>query len=231
MKYRLKQADGTPVTAIWRILGPRRKWPAALPRPPAKRSEQALAFAGALAVHPAPACRTHSGRRRKDRKRHAVQLLLDVHRFEDSLDGIFSALREAALTLHQAAGIGLRLSTLRPKARRDGLGRRRSGPVSFIDVCDRLPHHLSGGLARGAMMATWLADHPVHDTFIAAKTRTGPACRTSTCSVLVSDAFMAREGRWRWELKFGGQSIARKAARIVGTASCSPHLRYLPSPA
>ena len=74
----------------------------------------------------------------------------------DSMDGIFSALREAALTLQQGGGIGYDFSTLRPKgAAVAGVGADASGPVSFMDVWDAMCRTImSAGSRRGAMMAT-----------------------------------------------------------------------------
>ena len=74
----------------------------------------------------------------------------------DSMDGIFSALREAALTLQQGGGIGYDFSTLRPKgAPVAGVGADASGPVSFMEVWDAMCRTImSAGSRRGAMMAT-----------------------------------------------------------------------------
>src|ERR1700739_3852079 len=78
----------------------------------------------------------------------------------DSMDGIFSALREAALTLQQGGGIGYDFSTLRPRgASVAGVGADASGPVSFMDVWDAMCRTImSAGSRRGAMMATLRVD-------------------------------------------------------------------------
>src|SRR5471030_3543090 len=84
---------------------------------------------------------------------------------------IFSALREAALTLQQGGGIGYDFSSLRPKgALVEGVGADASGPVSFMDVWDAMCRTImSAGSRRGAMMATLACDHPDIETFIDAK--------------------------------------------------------------
>ena len=95
----------------------------------------------------------------------------------DSMDGIFSALREAALTLQQGGGIGYDFSTLRPKgAPVAGVGADASGPVSFMDVWDAMCRTImSAGSRRGAMMATLRVDHPDIEDFIDRQAHAGPA--------------------------------------------------------
>jgi len=125
----------------------------------------------------------------------------------DSLDGIFNALREAALTMQQGGGIGYDFSTIRPRgAEVRGVGADASGPLSFMDVWDAMCRTImSAGSRRGAMMATMRCDHPDIEDFIAAKA--DPArLRMFNLSVLVSDAFMtAVRDDGPWELQFGGR--------------------------
>ncbi len=134
---------------------------------------------------------------------------------DDSMDGIFSALREAALTLQQGGGIGYDFSTLRPKgALVKGVGADASGPVSFMDVWDAMCRTImSAGSRRGAMMATLACDHPDIEDFIDAK-RTPGRLTNFNLSVLVSDAFMAavREDT-DWNLQFAGQVYRTVRAR------------------
>src|SRR5581483_1318585 len=125
----------------------------------------------------------------------------------DSMDGIFSALREAALTLQQGGGIGYDFSTLRPKgAPVRGVGADASGPVSFMEVWDAMCRTImSAGSRRGAMMATLAIDHPDIELFIDAK-RTPGRLSNFNLSVLVSDAFMAAVAADApWDLRFGGR--------------------------
>ncbi|HEY3642462.1 MAG TPA: adenosylcobalamin-dependent ribonucleoside-diphosphate reductase, partial [Xanthobacteraceae bacterium] len=126
---------------------------------------------------------------------------------EDDLGGIFSHLREAALTMQQGGGIGYDFSSLRPKgAPVRGVGADASGPLSFMDVWDAMCRTImSAGARRGAMMATLRCDHPDIEAFVAAKREPG-RLRNFNLSVLVSDAFMAAVERDDdWPLVFAGQ--------------------------
>lgn len=123
---------------------------------------------------------------------------------EDSMEGIFSALKEAALTLQQGGGIGYDFSTLRPS----GMPARRcggvaSGPVSFMRIWDSMcATLLSAGARRGAMMATLRCDHPDIEIFIGAKHALGEL-RNFNLSVLITDDFMdALEHDRDWPLVF-----------------------------
>ena len=119
---------------------------------------------------------------------------------EDSLAGIFDALKEGAITMQQGGGVGYDFSTLRPKgdlAR--SVGKVASGPVSFMHLWDRMCSTiLSTGDRRGAMMATLRCDHPDIEEFIESK-RDPANLRHFNLSVLVSDAFMLavdRDDEW-----------------------------------
>jgi len=133
----------------------------------------------------------------------------------DSMEGIFQALKEAALTLQQGGGIGYDFSTIRPKgALVEGVGADASGPLSFMDVWDAMCRTImSAGSRRGAMMATLRCDHPDIEAFIAAKREPGRLTNFNL-SVLVTDAFMAAvEADASWELTFDGTVYRTLQAR------------------
>lgn len=142
---------------------------------------------------------------------------------DDSIDGIFTALREAALTMQQGGGVGYDFSTLRPR----GMEARHantiaSGPVSFMKIWDAMcATLLSTGARRGAMMATLRCDHPDIEEFIRAK-QGGGALSHFNLSVLISDAFMqaVREGR-EWALLFpvDGTEMAGEVVQRVWSGS------------
>jgi len=127
---------------------------------------------------------------------------------EDSMPGIFEALKEGALTMQQGGGVGYDFSTLRPAGTpAQGVGMIASGPVSFMRIWDSMcATILSTGARRGAMMGTLRCDHPDIEAFIDAK-RDGNEFRNFNLSVLVSDAFMhavAQDDDWALRFPIDG---------------------------
>ncbi|UWQ96446.1 adenosylcobalamin-dependent ribonucleoside-diphosphate reductase [Rhodobacteraceae bacterium M385] len=133
----------------------------------------------------------------------------------DSMGGIFDMLKEAALTMQQGGGIGYDFSTIRPKgAAVSGVAADASGPLSFMDVWDAMCRTImSAGSRRGAMMATMRCDHPDIEDFIAAKQ--DPArLRMFNMSVLATDPFMeAVKADGSWDLVFDGRVYTTIQAR------------------
>ena len=130
---------------------------------------------------------------------------------EDSLDGIFAALRESALTMQQGGGIGIDFSTLRPRAAlADATGGIASGPVSFMDLWNQMSDTVTGtGPRRGAMMGTLSCDHPDVADFVDAKRRPGRLTHFNL-SVLVRDEFMrAVDVDADWTLTFPRAGVER----------------------
>lgn len=122
----------------------------------------------------------------------------------DSLPGIFTALKEGALTLQQGGGVGYDFSVLRPRGESvKQTGSHSSGPVSFMRIWDTTCSVLlSTGARRGAMMAVLRCDHPDIEEFIAAK-KDPRELRHFNVSVMVSDLFMqAVKKDADWELVF-----------------------------
>lgn len=129
---------------------------------------------------------------------------------EDSVDGIFAALREGALTMQAGGGVGYDFSTLRPRgSRARSTGNVASGPVSFMRIWDvTCATMLSTGARRGAMMATLRCDHPDVEDFIDAK-QTPATLSHFNCSVLISDSFMEAVTRDAdWPLVFPADALA-----------------------
>jgi ribonucleoside-diphosphate reductase alpha chain len=122
----------------------------------------------------------------------------------DSMDGILDKVHEAGLTLKAGCGIGYEFSTLRPKgAFVAGAGAYTSGPMSFMDIYDKMCFTVSSaGGRRGAQMGTFDVAHPDVKDFIRAKREDG-RLRQFNLSLLITDGFMqAVETDADWPLVF-----------------------------
>jgi ribonucleoside-diphosphate reductase alpha chain len=122
----------------------------------------------------------------------------------DSMDGILDKVHEAGLTLKAGCGIGYEFSTLRPRgAFVAGAGAYTSGPMSFMDIYDKMCFTVSSaGGRRGAQMGTFDVSHPDVRDFIRAKREDG-RLRQFNLSLLITDGFMqAVEQDADWPLVF-----------------------------
>lgn len=122
----------------------------------------------------------------------------------DSMDDILSKLHEAGLTLKAGCGIGYEFSTLRPRgAYVSGAGAYTSGPLSFMDIYDKMCFTVSSaGGRRGAQMATFDVGHPDVLDFIRAKREDG-RLRQFNLSLLITAEFMqAVQDDRDWALAF-----------------------------
>lgn len=212
MKYRLKEADGTPVDGTvedsWRRIA---RAVAQAEDDPGIWEERFYRALEDFRFLPAGRITAGAGTGR------AVTLFncFVMGTIPDSMSGIFEGLREAALTMQQGGGIGYDFSTIRPKgALVEGVAADASGPLSFMDVWDAMCRTImSAGSRRGAMMATMRCDHPDVEEFIAVK---GDAARLRmfNLSVLVTDDFMeAVKADGPWELVFGDKVYKTVQAR------------------
>ncbi len=122
----------------------------------------------------------------------------------DSMDDILGKVHEAGLTLKSGAGIGYDFSTLRPRgAYVSGAGAYTSGPLSFMDIYDKMCFTVSSaGGRRGAQMGTFDVGHPDIMEFIRAKRESG-RLRQFNLSLLITREFMeAVKGDAAWALAF-----------------------------
>ncbi|TAG30474.1 MAG: adenosylcobalamin-dependent ribonucleoside-diphosphate reductase, partial [Rhodobacterales bacterium] len=204
MKYRFKAADGTAldgsVEDTWRRIA---RALAEVEAEPAKWEAEFYAALDGFRFLPAGRITAGAGTGR------SVTLFncFVMGTIPDTMQGIFTGLKEAALTMQQGGGIGYDFSTIRPKgAEVKGVAADASGPLSFMDVWDAMCRTImSAGSRRGAMMATMRCDHPDIEAFIEAK-RDPARLRMFNLSVLVTDAFMAAvKADGPWELVFAGR--------------------------
>jgi len=119
----------------------------------------------------------------------------------DSMDDILDKVHEAGLTLKAGCGIGYEFSTLRPQgAFVAGAGAYTSGPLSFMDIYDRMCFTVSSaGGRRGAQMATFDIGHPDVMEFIRAKREDG-RLRQFNLSLLITQEFIESvksDGMWK----------------------------------
>src|SRR6056297_2561252 len=212
MKYRLKEADGTPrdatVQDTWRRIA---RSLAEVEAQPQVWEEKFYTALEDFRYLPAGRITAGAGTAR------SVTLFncFVMGTIPDSMGGIFEMLKEAALTMQQGGGIGYDFSTIRPKgADVKGVAADASGPLSFMDVWDAMCRTImSAGSRRGAMMATMRCDHPDIEDFIGAKADAA-RLRMFNLSVLVTDAFMeAVKADRSWDLAFDGRVFRTMPAR------------------
>lgn len=123
---------------------------------------------------------------------------------KDSMADILAKNVEAGLTLKAGCGIGYEFSTLRPKgAYVTGAGAYTSGPLSFMDIYDKMCFTVSSaGGRRGAQMATFDVGHPDVLDFVRAKREDG-RLRQFNLSLLITNEFIhAVKNKADWPLAF-----------------------------
>ncbi len=137
-------------------------------------------------------------------------------KIHDSMDNILQKVHEAGMTLKSGAGIGYEFSTLRPNdAYVSGSGALTSGPLSFMDIYDKVCFTISSaGGRRGAQMATFDVGHPDVLDFIRAKREDG-RLRQFNLSLLITSEFMeAVKNDAPWPLAFPVTEEEVKAQKI-----------------
>lgn len=192
-KYRLKAKDGRPIDEI--IDGTYQRVARALAEveaTPESRERWYGEFLWALRHGAIPAGRIISNAGAWEHKPATSTINCTVSdTIRDSMDDILRKVHEAGLTLKSGAGIGYEFSTLRPRgAYVSGAGAYTSGPLSFMDIYDKMCFTVSSaGGRRGAQMGTFDIGHPDVMEFVRAKREAG-RLRQFNLSLLITREFM-----------------------------------------
>lgn len=122
----------------------------------------------------------------------------------DSMEGILNQVYRAGLTLRAGCGIGYEFSTLRPKnAFVAGAGANTSGPLSFMEIFDKMCFTISSaGGRRGAEMGTFDVGHPDVLEFIKAKRQDGVLRQFNLSLLITKDFIEAVKNKTDWKLSF-----------------------------
>lgn len=221
-KYRLKNRDGEPVDANLEATFTRVAAALAdVELTPELRDQWREKFAWALRQGALPAGRILSNAGALEHKPATSTINCTVSAtIEDSMSGILDKVQEAGMTLKAGCGIGYEFSTLRPKgAYVAGAGANTSGPLSFMDIYDKMCFTISSaGGRRGAQMATFDIRHPDVLDFIRAKREDG-RLRQFNLSCLITEEFMeAVKNDEQWQLEFEGQVFQTLPAQRLWNA-------------
>jgi ribonucleoside-diphosphate reductase alpha chain len=204
-KYRLKAKDGTIIDTTVDHTWQRVARALADVESPEKREEWFEKFLWALRNGAIPAGRVTSNAGALEHKPATSTINCTVSgTIRDSMDDILNKVHEAGLTLKAGCGIGYEFSTLRPRgAYVAGAGAYTSGPMSFMDIYDKMCFTVSSaGGRRGAQMGTFEVGHPDVTDFVRAKREDG-RLRQFNLSLLVTKDFMeAVKADADWQLVF-----------------------------
>jgi ribonucleoside-diphosphate reductase alpha chain len=204
-KYRLTAKDGTPIDKSMDDTYKRVARALADVELEENREQWYESFLWALRHGAIPAGRVTSNAGALEHKPATSTINCTVSgTIRDSMDDILKKVHEAGLTLKAGCGIGYNFSTLRPRgAYVSGAGAYTSGPLSFMDIYDKMCFTVSSaGGRRGAQMGTFEIGHPDAMEFIRAKRENG-RLRQFNLSLLITDEFMhAVKSDSDWKLAF-----------------------------
>lgn len=202
-KYRLKSKDGTPIDQ--QIDDTYQRVAKALAAQEQDPDNWYEPFLWALRNGAIPAGRITSNAGAFEHKPATSTINCTVSgTIQDSMDDILNKVHEAGLTLKAGCGIGYDFSTLRPRgAFVSGAGAYTSGPLSFMDIYDKMCFTVSSaGGRRGAQMGTMDIRHPDVLEFIQAKREDGRLRQFNLSLLITGDFIEAVKADRDWQLIF-----------------------------
>ena len=158
----------------------------------------------------------HGAGREEAKRRPTLSNCYVIPIEEDSLEGIYTCLKESALVYRTGGGVGTDLSILRPKgASVNATVDQSPGCTAFMNLLSESTNAVSQAGRRGALMLTLRVDHPDIEDFITIK---NDANRTkvqyANISVLITHEFMdAVIGDTDFDLRWNGQIYRTVRAR------------------
>jgi ribonucleoside-diphosphate reductase alpha chain len=221
-KYRLTSKDGSPIDKTMDDTYKRVARALSDVESEASREQWYESFLWALRHGAIPAGRVTSNAGALEHKPATSTINCTVSgTIRDSMDDILQKVHEAGLTLKAGCGIGYEFSTLRPRgAYVSGAGAYTSGPLSFMDIYDKMCFTVSSaGGRRGAQMGTFDIGHPDVLEFIRAKRENG-RLRQFNLSLLVTDEFMTavkNDGEWTLAFPLGLQEFEAERPDLSDT--------------
>jgi ribonucleoside-diphosphate reductase alpha chain len=221
-KYRLTSKDGSPIDKTMDDTYKRVARALADVESEPSREQWYESFLWALRQGAIPAGRVTSNAGALEHKPATSTINCTVSgTIRDSMDDILQKVHEAGLTLKAGCGIGYEFSTLRPRgAYVSGAGAYTSGPLSFMDIYDKMCFTVSSaGGRRGAQMGTFDIGHPDALEFIRAKRENG-RLRQFNLSLLVTDEFMKAvktDGEWTLAFPLGIQEFEAERPDLSDT--------------
>ena len=214
-KYRLKTKDGQPIDQD--VDGTYQRVARALAEQEQAPEKWYEPFLWALRNGAIPAGRITSNAGAFEHKPATSTINCTVSgTIQDSMDDILNKVHEAGLTLKAGCGIGYDFSTLRPRgAFVSGAGAYTSGPLSFMDIYDKMCFTVSSaGGRRGAQMGTMDVRHPDVMEFIQAKREDGRLRQFNLSLLITEDFIQAVRDDQEWRLIF---PFNKKEVEMDGT--------------
>jgi len=137
---------------------------------------------------------------------------------DDTIEGIYDAIKEDAEISRTGGGVGLNFSKLRPRGSKLSRGGESSGVISFMKVFNESAKIIqTGGSRRAAHMGILNIDHPEIEDFIKAKQGDGNKELTQfNISVGITDEFInAVEKDLDFDLVFNGEIYKTVKAKYL----------------